>query len=179
MSILFSFIDCLLSQIFIGGQQHTLNKYHMKLTRRVLYLPAKQCDFKWPMSNNMLAQQMTTFMKQQQGIGLAAPQIGIRKRLFVMAVADQKERHCFNPEITSVDSELIEMDEGCLSFIDESYIILRPGNIKVRYQTSSGTFVSEELSGLLSRCFQHELDHLNGIVMQQRYKEQHANQSRN
>ena len=119
---------------------------------------------------------MLEFMRTKQGIGLAAPQIGLSKRLFVMEIAGQT-RACFNPEITDVSPEVEEMAEGCLSFPGRSCTIKRPREISVRYQNYRGDWYTERLDGLMARCFQHELDHLDGIIMQDRHKEQHAEQS--
>ena len=115
-------------------------------------------------------------MRAKKGIGLAAPQIGLSRRLFVMDVAGQA-RACFNPEIVSASPEQTEMAEGCLSFAGKSCIIKRASEISVRYQNYRGDWYTERMDGLMARCFQHELDHLDGIVMQDRYKEQHAEQS--
>ena len=119
---------------------------------------------------------MLEFMRAKKGIGLAAPQIGLSRRLFVMDVAGQA-RACFNPEIVSASPEQTEMAEGCLSFAGKSCIIKRASEISVRYQNYRGDWYTERMDGLMARCFQHELDHLDGIVMQDRYKEQHAEQS--
>jgi peptide deformylase len=76
-------------------------------------------------------------------------------------------------------TDLTNFDEGCLSFPGETCIIKRPDTIDVCYYDVAGIEVVEQLSGLASRCFQHELDHLNGITMYDRLKEQDAEQSRN
>jgi peptide deformylase len=149
----------------------------MKLTKRVLYNRAKPwvfvgCDFQ----TERLAKQMLTLMREQQGIGLAAPQIGISKRVFVMDVHG-RERACFNPEITFWSDVLIEFPEGCLSFPGEECIIKRPDTISVRYQDCHGDWIEDDMVGLEARCFQHELDHLDGVVMHDRQKEQNATKS--
>lgn len=148
----------------------------MKLTKRVLYNLAKPVTFSSVFQNQQLADHMVTFMKKEQALGLAAPQIGLAKRVFVMDV-NGRERRCFNPEIID-SSELSEnFDEGCLSFPGESCTITRPSAVTVRYQDADGTWNEDELEGLEARCFQHELDHLNGITMWDRHKEQNAEQS--
>jgi peptide deformylase len=124
----------------------------------------------------MLADEMLAFMRQEKGIGLAAPQIGRSTRVFVMEVYG-RVRCCFNPEILSSSDILSDFDEGCLSFPGGSCTIKRPDAVKVRYQDAHGSCIEEELQGLAARCFQHELDHLNGITMYDRQKEQHAEQS--
>jgi peptide deformylase len=150
----------------------------MKLTRRVLLNQAKPwvftgCDFQ----TEKLGKEMLSLMRKENGIGLAATQIGLSKRVFVMQV-DGRERVCFNPEIVSASDMLAEFAEGCLSFPGEQCIIKRPDTIAVRYQDYRGEWVNDEMTGLEARCFQHELDHLNGIVMHDRQKEQDATESR-
>jgi peptide deformylase len=149
----------------------------MKLTNKVLYRPAKPfADFDHPAQNSFLATQMFLLMKKNNGIGLAAPQIGVSRRLFVMEI-DQIQRACFNPEITDSSADLTEYIEGCLSFPQDECKIKRPSAVSVRYQNVQGTWIEEQLQGLEARCFQHELDHLDGITMHDRAKEQHATES--
>lgn len=149
----------------------------MDFTRRVLYKKAKPVDFRYPRQNLTMANTMLVFMRLNSGIGLAAPQIGISKRVFVMEVHG-RERACFNPEITFSSTVLAEFPEGCLSFPGEECKIKRPDTISVRYQTHEGEWVEDDMVGLEARCFQHELDHLDGIVMHDRQKEQDATESR-
>jgi len=149
----------------------------MKLTNTVLYRPAKTFeDFAHPARNSFLANQMFSFMRKNNGIGLAAPQVGISKRLFVMEV-DAVQRACFNPEITDQSADLTDYPEGCLSFPGDECKIYRASAITVRYQNTQGIWIQEQLDGLAARCFQHELDHLNGITMHDRAKEPYATES--
>lgn len=148
----------------------------MKLTRRVLYNRARDMDFDYPLRNEMLAQEMIALMVREYGIGLSATQVGISRRLFVMQV-DGHYRECFNPKILESSETQVEFDEGCLSFPGDHCIIKRPDWVRVEYRTSAGQPVQATLTGLEARCFQHELDHLDGITMWDRYKEQHAEQS--
>jgi len=127
--------------------------------------------------NHVLAQTMSDFMHQEHAIGLAASQVGIPQRVFVMSIED-RQWHCFNPEIIQSSQNVVDFNEGCLSFKGDSCIIKRPESISVRYQNHSGEWYQEVLDGLAARCFQHELDHLDGITMWDRYKEQHAEQPR-
>lgn len=145
----------------------------MKLTRRVLYNRAKPFDFEYPFQNQEIANQMLDFMTRSNGIGLAATQIGISKRLFVMKIDDQVWQ-CFNPEIVNASEIQNELAEGCLSFPDQSCIIYRPREVSVKYQTADGRIKYEDLEGLPARCFQHEYDHLDGLTMFDRQKGSHA-----
>ena len=150
----------------------------MRLTRRALKLPAKPVEFRYPVQNHVLATKMLEIMRMERGIGLAATQVGERRRVFVMEI-DGTTRVCFNPEIITASDVWTDYNEGCLSFRGESCILKRPESVTVRYQDYQGSSTEETLSGIWARCFQHELDHLNGITMWDRYKEQHANQSGN
>lgn len=107
---------------------------------------------------------MFNIMKEHDGIGLAAPQVGVMKRLFIMHVGFNKYV-CINPKITRVGKETKLKDEGCLSYPDQSVMVERALEIRVSYQDAKGNNVKKKYSGLLARCYQHELDHLNGIVM--------------
>jgi len=155
-----------------------LNKYHMQLTRRTLRLKLKPANLSNQWANEDLVTRMQVLMHAAGGIGLAANQCGERVRMFIMLV-DGGFWACFNPEILEASTDLAEFDEGCLSFPGESCIIKRPDNILVKYFDISGVEIIERLAGLPSRCFQHELDHLNGITMHDRFKEQNAEQPRN
>jgi len=148
----------------------------MKLTHRTLRNRAKLADFQYPVANQQLGEKMLKFMREQDGIGLAATQIGERVAVFVMAI-DQREWICFNPEIEKLGDDMVEFDEGCLSFPGKSCKLQRPDTVDVRYQDAQGVWHWETLTGLASRCFQHELDHLDGITMWDRLEEQHAEQS--
>lgn len=145
----------------------------MKLTQRVLHQRAKPVQFQYPVQNRSLEQQLFECLRQEKGIGLAAPQVGIKSRVFVMEIEGQKWA-CFNPQIEKTSSTLTEFNEGCLSFKGDQCTITRPDEIAVGYQDFQGNWHHEVLSGLSARCFQHELDHLNGVTMWDRYKEQNA-----
>jgi peptide deformylase len=148
----------------------------MKLTRRVLHNRARAADFRSPHSNQKLADTMLSLMRGNNAIGLAATQIGHSRRIFVMCISG-RTRVCFNPEITESSTVFADYDEGCLSFPGDQCTITRPDWVRVRYQDSSGKVTEDTLVALEARCFQHELDHLDGITMWDRYKEQHAEQS--
>jgi peptide deformylase len=107
---------------------------------------------------------MFEIMKKHDGIGLAAPQVGIMKRLFIMHVGFGKYV-CINPKITRYGKETSLQNEGCLSYPEQNVMVERSLEIRVSYQDAKGNNVAKKYSGLLARCYQHELDHLNGIVM--------------
>jgi peptide deformylase len=108
-----------------------------------------------------LVKAMTKIMFENNGIGLAAPQCGVSKRLFIMGNSD-KLFVCINPEILYGEGENRDI-EGCLSFPDLWFRVLRNTKIKVRYQNITGEIVEQEFKDLIARVYQHELDHLDGI----------------
>ena len=149
----------------------------MELTRRILAITLKPADLGNVWKNQDLVLRLRQFMLTNGGIGLAANQVGLRDRCFVMTI-DGQDWDCFNPEIIELGTDLVDFEEGCLSFKGESCIIKRPDTITVRYYDANRVEHTKQLVGLASRCFQHELDHLNGITMWDRYKEQNAEQPR-
>ena len=114
-----------------------------------------------------LENSMINFMIEHKGIGLAANQIGITKRVFTMGSNNIEgfpfPFAAFNPKIISVSPEEDLTEEGCLSYPDLWLKVKRPTNIVVEYQDCDSNTHTVEMSGLIARCFQHELDHLNGV----------------
>lgn len=110
-----------------------------------------------------LKNELLTFMKDHNGIGLAAPQVGLSLRLFVMDI-DGDQQIYINPRVKEYSNNEIVYAEGCLSFPGLSLKIKRPESITAVYQHPDGTQVTEEMHGLKARCFLHELDHLDGIT---------------
>lgn len=106
---------------------------------------------------------MLKTMKQAHGIGLAANQIGISKRFFVLQIED-KVKKIINPEIIEKSTELVEIEEGCLSIPGIYKPVIRPNKIKVKYLNEEGNEVIEELEDIWARAFLHELDHLDGVL---------------
>lgn len=145
----------------------------MKLTRRILHHHIKPVTFEYPWQNQQLGQDLLSFMRRNNGIGLAANQVGINKRVFVMEIGSWT-RICFNPEIRDHSPDQVPWNEGCLSFPGEQCIIKRWEWVDVRYQSSDGSTHTERFAGLLARCYQHELDHLDGITMWDRREETDA-----
>lgn len=112
-------------------------------------------------------------MYDAPGIGLAAIQVGVAKRLVVMDLQEEEDadsrpiRHprvFINPEIVEVSDECSVYNEGCLSIPDQYAEIERPATCRVRWMDESGAEHDERFDGLLATCIQHEMDHLNGIV---------------
>jgi len=109
-----------------------------------------------------LSGRLKTTMKLYGGIGLAANQCGLPLRVFVIGDGDESIA-CFNPRLISVSEKKNELNEGCLSFPGMFLKIQRPEFIEVEFENEKGITVRAKFSGVTARCYQHELDHLNGI----------------
>ena len=127
-------------------------------------------DFKNPPINAIeLASSLVETCKQSRGIGLSANQCGYPFRVFVMGANDDYVAF-FNPKITWKSEESVHMMEGCLSFPLLGLMITRPKEVEVEYQDYMGEVKTAKFAGLSARCFQHELDHMNGIVYTDKVK---------
>jgi peptide deformylase len=111
-----------------------------------------------------LCASMVDAMLENKGIGLAANQIGVLKRIIVVLVEDNPVI-MINPEILEFSDQRCEMEEGCLSIPGEYLQITRPETIKVKYRNTKGMPCINTYSGLTSRVIQHEVDHLDGVTM--------------
>ena len=113
-----------------------------------------------------LTDEMFEIMYQAPGLGLAAPQIGIQKQLFVYDVDDQPQV-LINPKIIESSGEWV-YDEGCLSIPGLYVEMLRPKLVLVEATNLDGNTIQIEADELLARLFQHEIDHLQGVLMVER-----------
>jgi peptide deformylase len=114
-----------------------------------------------------LAQDMLDIMHDSDGIGLAAPQLGISKRIIVTDISEVNKNFgamiFVNPVILEAKGE-IKMEEGCLSVPGIREDVIRPQKIVLKYQDLGGEQKIEEYDDLMARVIQHEIDHLNGIL---------------
>ena len=114
------------------------------------------------------ADNMFETMKKYGGIGLSANQVGKPYRMFVMGdhpnISKGKKWVCINPKITNVTKDLIRYKEGCLTFPFLFLDIERPQDISVEYLDENLEKKEEHMTGIVARCFQHEFDHMQGIV---------------
>jgi peptide deformylase len=115
-----------------------------------------------------LVEDMADSMYEADGIGLAAVQIGVPKRIIVMDL-DQKDgkknwRVFINPKITWASDEMATFEEGCLSVPEIWDDVERPARIKAEYLDLDGKKIEIEANGMLATCLQHEMDHLEGIL---------------
>ena len=116
---------------------------------------------------------MTDTMYAAQGIGLAAIQVGIDKRVVVIDLQENEDeegkpirnpRAYINPEIVSVSDEMSTYNEGCLSIPEQYAEVKRPAACRVRWLDTAGASHEEDMDGLLATCMQHEIDHCDGVL---------------
>ena len=112
----------------------------------------------------VLLNEMFETMIEANGVGLAAPQVDISKRFFVVIADDDVRRVFINPQIISTSNDLVDYEEGCLSLPKIYENIKRPSQVTVQALNENGKPFTIEADGLLARIIQHENDHLNGIV---------------
>ena len=111
---------------------------------------------------------MLESMHAARGIGLAAPQVGVPKRVIVVDIAGKDEEpaplRMANPQLLWASDETIANEEGCLSLPDHYAEVARPGKVRVRYIDHEDEVRETEMEGLLATCVQHEMDHLEGLL---------------
>ncbi len=111
-----------------------------------------------------LAGDMHDAMKRDHGIGLAAPQVGASKRLFVVGLDNEPLRIFINPRIVAMSEKTSEYEEGCLSFPGLYFTVVRPSAVDIEAFDIRGKPFRLSADGLLARVIQHEYDHLDGIL---------------
>jgi len=113
-----------------------------------------------------LSQSMVSLMRTKMGYGLAANQVGLPLKMFVL---DGEPAYAiFNPRITYFGEEEILLEEGCLSYPGLSLKIRRPRFIRARFQDPYGDYVTKQFDGITARVFQHEFDHINSVDFTQK-----------
>lgn len=122
-----------------------------------------------------LLPKMIKTMHKEHGVGLAAPQINIPLRLAVAEV-ENKQYFFINPEITSRSQDTIISEEGCLSLPGEFFPILRSETVTLRYVNEKGLPKKMRATGFLATVIQHEVDHLDGVLILHRYLKQEKKQ---
>jgi len=110
------------------------------------------------------AKQMLEILKRDKGVGLAGPQIGLLKRIFVVHVEGDVERVFINPSILETSHKTVKYEEGCLSVPGIYANVNRSETVKIQAWNEKGKPFTVEASGLLARVIQHEYDHLEGVI---------------
>ncbi|MDD6957387.1 MAG: peptide deformylase [Sphaerochaetaceae bacterium] len=125
-----------------------------------------------------LIEELFEVMDANNGVGLAAPQVGINKRIFVVDTRQNGERLAFiNPEIIATSDDSVPYEEGCLSVPGVFRTIYRPSTVEISYKKHNGKSEIIRASGLLARVIQHENDHLNGRLFISRLSDEEMQDS--
>jgi len=149
----------------------------MKLDPKYLHIRCQPFDFENPPFDPIVfSQELVKTMYEQNGLGLAANQVGVPYQIFAMRGAPENFV-IFNPRIIDLSTEEILLEEGCLSYPGLIVKIKRPSLIKVRFQTPNGETRTEKFVGMTARVFLHENDHLLGIRHYDRASRYHRDQA--
>jgi peptide deformylase len=143
----------------------------------ILTKPCDVFDFSNPpMDPIELAQNLVKTMYDHNGIGLAANQVGIPYRVFAMRGAPENFV-CFNPKLVQPSEMTVTLEEGCLTYPGLLVKIKRPQHIRVRFTMPNGEIVTKQFTGMTARIFQHELDHLDGVIFYKKANLYHREQA--
>ena len=137
------------------------------LGARELRQPAKRIS-KVNESVRELAREMLRSMYSAQGIGLAAPQVGVHQQLLVIDLDPEEASNpplvLINPEVVATSGSLDTYEEGCLSIPGVYLNVVRPSQVDIKYRDEQGRPQRRKADGLMARCILHEMDHLNGVL---------------
>ena len=120
-----------------------------------------------------LVEDMKDTLTREKGVGLAAPQVGVLRRVFIVDFGEEEHDYIefINPEILKSKGKNTDYQEGCLSFPGRLFVVERPDYVKIKAQNVKGEWFEMELDDFMARAIMHENDHLNGIVIPQIGKE--------
>ena len=149
----------------------------VKSSHPLLTTELEPFDFKnSPVDPQELADHLIEVMDKHNGIGLSANQLGLPYRVFVMRT--EPRLVCFNPVITFESEEQSVLEEGCLTYPSLYVKIKRSSWIRTKFYDVNGELQTQKFNGITARCFQHELDHLNGIVYLNRASKMNLNRAK-
>ena len=135
----------------------------MKIDDRYLTEKCEDFDFKDPPFDPVeFARNLVKFMYDENGLGVAANQVGVPYRIFAMR-GSPENFVCFNPKIVQYGEAEVTLEEGCLSYPGLIVKVKRPQHIRVRFNTPNGDILTKQFTGMTARVFQHEYDHLDGL----------------
>ena len=132
-------------------------------TDPILRQPTVNFDFNSGVDPEQLSKDMAEVMFENGGLGLAAPQVGLNYRMFLMGDPESAVA-CFNPRIVEVSQETTYDVEGCLSFPGLFLKVQRPKEVVTQFTDSNGQTQVMTFTDIMARCFCHELEHLDGIL---------------
>ena len=132
-------------------------------TDPILRHPAVDLDYKGNVDPEELSKEMAPLMFEHGGIGLAAPQVGLNYRMFLMGDPESAVA-CFNPSIVDMSPETTYDVEGCLSFPGLFLKVQRPIEVVTEFTDSNGELQTMTFTEIMARCFCHELEHIDGVL---------------
>tara|TARA_B000000609_G_scaffold152651_1_gene140320 strand:+ start:455 stop:964 length:510 start_codon:yes stop_codon:yes gene_type:complete len=132
-------------------------------TDPILRQPTVNFDFNGGVDPEQLSKDMAEVMFENGGLGLAAPQVGLNYRMFLMGDPESAVA-CFNPRIIEVSEETTYDVEGCLSFPGLFLKVQRPKEVVTEFTDSNGELQTMTFTEIMARCFCHELEHLDGVL---------------
>lgn len=147
----------------------------------ILHEKLEPFDFSNPPTDPaLLFAEMKETMIRENGLGLSACQVGLRYRMFVMGNPSDPDSifPVFNPRIINTSDNIVLMEEGCLSFPMLYIKVKRPDKIKVRYASINGETDTHTFQGTTARVFQHEYDHMEGVLFLDRANRYHIDQGK-
>ena len=145
----------------------------VKCNDPILTTPCQPFNFQSPLVDPAdLSRQLVEFMYENNGLGLAANQVGFPHRMFVMR-GHPENFACFNPKIVFQSEELVSMEESCLSFPGLVVKVKRPKSVRARFTMANGQIRTEPFTGMAARVFLHEMDHLDGVLFYNRANSYH------
>lgn len=143
----------------------------------ILTKPCEYFNFTAPPFDPIdFSKEIVKFMYDSNGIGLAANQVGVPYNIFAMR-ADPENFVCFNPKLIFRSEAEIVLEEGCLTYPGLLVKVKRPQHIRVRFNTPNGDTLTKQFTGMSARIFQHELDHLSGVVFYNQANRFHREQA--
>ena len=152
----------------------------MELVKSTDPVLKRKCDYfdfhNPPFDPIEFSHELVKCMYEHNGLGLAANQVGISLRIFALRGSPQNYV-CFNPRIVWTSEEEVLLEEGCLTYPNLIAKVKRPRFIRARFNLPNGTLRTEKFIGMTARCFQHEFDHLEGIVFYEKANRYHREQA--
>ncbi|MDR1956883.1 MAG: peptide deformylase [Treponema sp.] len=118
-----------------------------------------------------IAEELLVTLHQGKGVGLAGPQVGLMKRIFVVHIDQDLPRVFINPVILETSAETVKYEEGCLSIPGVWVEVIRPKTLRVQAWNEQGRSFTQEAEGILARVILHEYDHLEGTLFIDRLSE--------
>lgn len=142
----------------------------------ILTTPCQRFNFTTPPFDPVeFSQELMKCLYENSGLGIAANQVGVPYQIFAMRGAPENFV-CFNPRVVDASPQEVLLEEGCLTFKGLFVKVKRPYQVRVRFQTPNSEIRTETFTGMTARVFQHEMDHLEGLLFFNKANRYHRDQ---